>query len=110
MPAKVARQASTQHASRQPWPAARLTSQRAACHPVALAAQEPGEEGQEGDDAALRSFETWEPPKASAGVGTAPPPAANSADVVAMLISIYGSKELFINEYRWPPPGCQAHM
>ena len=69
--------------------------------------QEPGEEGQEGDDAAVRSYETWEPPKATAGIGIAAPPAANSADVVAMLISIYGSKELFINEYRWACSGSE---
>ena len=59
--------------------------------------QEAGEEGQEGDDAAVRSYETWDPPKASGGIGQAAQPAAGQADVVALLVSIYGSKELFIS-------------
>ena len=49
----------------------------------------------------MRSYQTWEPPKANGGIGLAAQPAAGPADVVALLVSIYGSKELFISEYRW---------
>ena len=28
----------------------------------------------------------------------------SGTDIISMLVAIYGSKELFINEYRCPPP------
>ena len=53
----------------------------------------------------MRSYQTWEHPKANGGIGLAAQPAAGPADVVALLVSIYGSKELFISEYRWGRAG-----
>ncbi|PSC76910.1 anaphase-promoting complex subunit 2 [Micractinium conductrix] len=62
-------------------------------------------EGAEADVAALREAERWEPETVDADPSPAPGGAseggaAGGGDVIAQLVGIYGSKELFINEYR----------
>jgi hypothetical protein len=61
--------------------------------------QDEGAAG-ETDEAALAAAESWEPDPVDAD------PRRSSAsrrmiDIVATLVGIYGSKELFIKEYRW---------
>lgn len=57
-------------------------------------------DGPDADEAALREAERWEPDPAEADPGRLTR-AAGGGDVISMLVGIYGSKELFINEYRW---------
>ncbi|KAK9790960.1 hypothetical protein WJX73_003133 [Symbiochloris irregularis] len=56
----------------------------------------------EGDEAAVVAYETWEPdPLPSSGaLYEDPAEATQNSDILSTLISIYGTKELFINEYR----------
>ena len=55
-----------------------------------------GQEDADGDEALLRVAEAWEPDpmEADSSMDTSP------QDVISMLVGIYGSQELFINEYR----------
>ena len=48
------------------------------------------------DESLLVSAEKWEPDPIDADSSLD----ASSQDVISMLVGIYGSKELFINEYR----------
>lgn len=56
-------------------------------------------DGPDADEAALREAERWEPDPAEADPGRLTR-AQGGGDVISMLVGIYGSKELFINEYR----------
>lgn len=60
---------------------------------------EDSDEDAETDEAALASAESWEPDPIDAD----PSRSARSRrmhDIISMLVGIYGSKELFITEYR----------
>ncbi len=48
------------------------------------------------DEALLLAAEKWEPDPVDADSSMG----ASTQDVISMLVGIYGSKELFINEYR----------
>ena len=54
------------------------------------------------DEALLLAAEKWEPDPVDADVSVD----TQTQDVISMLVGIYGSKELFINEYRcaWSSP------
>ena len=56
----------------------------------------------EGDEAAVVAYETWEPDvlPSSGTLYEDPAEATQNSDILSTLISIYGTKELFINEYR----------
>ncbi|KAL4426176.1 hypothetical protein ABPG77_007458 [Micractinium sp. CCAP 211/92] len=56
-------------------------------------------EGGEADVAAIREAERWEPDPVDADPSRTPS-AAQAGDVISRLVGIYGSKELFISEYR----------
>ncbi|KAI7840711.1 hypothetical protein COHA_005527 [Chlorella ohadii] len=56
-------------------------------------------EGGEADGLALKEAERWEPDPVDADPSRAASAAA-AGDVISRLVGIYGSKELFINEYR----------
>lgn len=66
---------------------------------VAAAQGEDSDEEAETDEAALASADSWEPDPIDAD----PSRSARSRrmhDIISMLVGIYGSKELFITEYR----------
>ena len=54
----------------------------------------------EDDEAALRSMATWEPDPVDADPRRSSR-ARRLHDSIALLVGIYGSKALFIQEYRW---------
>lgn len=60
-----------------------------------------GEDG-ESDEAVLASSMAWEPDPVDADP-TQSTRSRRILDVISMLVGIYGSKELFINEYRFAP-------
>lgn len=69
---------------------------------VAAAQGEDSDEEAETDEAALASADSWEPDPIDAD----PSRSARSRrmhDIISMLVGIYGSKELFITEYRCTP-------
>ena len=56
-------------------------------------------ESADNDESLLIAAEKWEPDPADADSNMD----ASSQDIIAMLVGIYGSKELFIHEYRYVP-------
>ena len=54
----------------------------------------------EGDEAAVKAYESWQPDRVASRVPPEEGGNPQASDIIATLISIYGSKELFINEYR----------
>ena len=54
----------------------------------------------EGDDSAVKAYKSWQPNKAPIRTSREEGETPTASDIIATLISIYGSKELFINEYR----------
>ncbi|CAI5787350.1 anaphase-promoting complex subunit 2 [Podarcis lilfordi] len=62
--------------------------------PVAL------DNGQESDEEAGAQPEDWVPDPVDAHPAGKPAAKRRSADIITLLVSIYGSKDLFINEYR----------
>ena len=67
---------------------------------------EDSDDEAESDEAALAGVEAWEPDPLDAD------PSRNARsrrmhDIISMLVGIYGTKDLFITEYRWiGPPLC----
>ena len=63
------------------------------------------------DEAALAAAEAWEPDPVNADP-TRSSRTRRMSDIIAALVGIYGSKELFINEYRRAAaaPGFPAHL
>ncbi len=62
-------------------------------------AQAESDSGAQDDEAALRSMRTWEPDPVDADPRRSSR-ARRLHDSIALLVGIYGSKELFIQEYR----------
>jgi len=61
--------------------------------------QEEDDEEQEDDAFALHQAQTWSPEPVNADIRNTPK-AQRMHDIISMLVHIYGSKDLFINEYR----------
>lgn len=61
--------------------------------------QDDEDEEKEDDAFALHQFQTWEPEPESGDLRN-PGRAQGMGDIISMLVQIYGSKDLFINEYR----------
>ena len=68
---------------------------------------EDSDEEAETDEAALASAERWEPDPSDAHPSRSAR-SRRSHDIISMLVGIYGSKELFINEYRSGSAGFQV--
>lgn len=60
---------------------------------------EDSDDEAETDEAALASAESWEPDPNDADPSRSAR-SRRSHDIISMLVGIYGSKELFITEYR----------
>ena len=52
------------------------------------------------DSLALEDWQSWQPDPVDAPIGHTGHQGRRSADIISMLVNIYGSKELFVNEYR----------
>jgi hypothetical protein len=61
--------------------------------------QEEDDEEQEDDAFALQQSQTWSPEPVNADIQNTAK-AQRMHDIISMLVHIYGSKDLFINEYR----------
>lgn len=46
-------------------------------------------------------MQNWQPEPVSAGGQRPATPSQRAQDIISMLVQIYGSKDLFINEYRY---------
>lgn len=57
----------------------------------------PDESDGEAND---QAFDTWTPDPLEAGMTKSSSRSRRTGDITSMLITIYGSKELFVNEYR----------
>ena len=72
---------------------------------------EDSDDEAETDEAALASIDSWQPDPIDAD----PSRSARSRrmhDIISMLVGIYGSKELFITEYRYSVSSwiCMSHL
>ena len=61
--------------------------------------QDEDDEEEEDDEYALHQFNTWSPEPVNVDI-CSPAKARRMHDIISMLVHIYGSKDLFINEYR----------
>lgn len=61
--------------------------------------QDDGDEENETDAFALQQSQTWSPEPVNADLKHTAK-AQRMHDIISMLVHIYGSKDLFINEYR----------
>ena len=61
--------------------------------------QDEDDEEEEDDEYALHQFNTWSPEPVNMDIRS-PAKARRMHDIISMLVHIYGSKDLFINEYR----------
>ena len=67
-------------------------------------AQDAGSEGDIEDFEGLRAALSWQPDPVEVDLAGGSERERAGADIIGMLVSIYGSKELFINEYRRGTP------